>query len=98
MNAERDELNPDTTRAVRVSIRVKIRGGPTIPLVFDCGSLTVDRDAKKFDATIERGTRRLPSRRVRPAQPMVGGRARWTIAWGTRPWRALKLTTYLVNP
>ena len=91
-------VNPDTTRAVRVSIRVKIRGGPTIPLVFDCGSLTVDRDAKKFDATIS-------------AEPVAfllvayGRRSQWSeaarggiVAWGPRPWRALKLTTYLVNP
>ena len=78
-------VNPHTTRTVHASIRVKIRGGPTIPLVFDCGSLTLDRRREEVRCDHQCGTRRLPSRRVRPSQSMVGDRARRTRRVGTAP-------------
>jgi hypothetical protein len=91
-------VNPATTRSLSAAIAIRLRGGATIPLAFDRGTLSVDPDAKRFDATIS-------------ADPVAfllvayGRRSQWSeialgrmLAWGRRPWLALKLKTYLVNP
>jgi hypothetical protein len=91
-------VNPETTRALVASIRVRLRGGSDIPLRFDRGTLTVDADTRRYDATVS-------------ADPVAfllvayGRRSQWSeiarghlVAWGRRPWLALRLTSYLVNP
>jgi hypothetical protein len=91
-------VNPDTTRALVASICVRLRGGRAIPLRFDRATLTLDGDIERFDATVS-------------ADPVAfllvayGRRSQWSeiarghlVAWGRRPWLALRLTSYLVNP
>jgi uncharacterized protein (TIGR03083 family) len=91
-------INPDTTRTLEASIRILVRGGHSINLTFENGSLTVGGQPNRFDATVS-------------ADPLAfllvayGRTSQWAqiprgrlIAWGRRPWLALKLTTYLVRP
>lgn len=91
-------VNPNTTRVLVASIRVRLRGGRDIPLRFDRGTLTLDADIRRFDATVS-------------ADPVAfllvayGRRSQWSeiargrlVAWGRRPWLALRLNSYLVNP
>jgi uncharacterized protein (TIGR03083 family) len=91
-------VNPTTTRTLAASIRILIRGGHTIDLTFDNGSLTVGSNPTRFDATVS-------------ADPLAfllvayGRTSQWVqiprgrlIAWGRRPWLALRLTRYLVRP
>jgi uncharacterized protein (TIGR03083 family) len=91
-------VNPQTTRTLVASMRIVIRDGPTINLTFDKGNLSVGGHPDRFDATVH-------------ADPLAfllvayGRTSQWTqiargrlIAWGRRPWLALRLTTYLVAP
>jgi hypothetical protein len=91
-------VNPETTRVLVASIRVRLRGGHDIPLQFDGGTLTLASGDQHFDATVS-------------ADPVAfllvayGRRSQWSeiargrlVAWGRRPWHALRLTSYLVNP
>jgi hypothetical protein len=91
-------IDPDTTRVLVGSIRVRLRGGRDIPLRFDRGTLTLDAEIRRFDATVS-------------ADPVAfllvayGRRSQWSqivrgglVAWGRRPWLALRLKSYLVNP
>jgi hypothetical protein len=91
-------VDPETTRTLDATIRIKLRSGPTIPLHFDHGAVTVDETQPHPDATVS-------------ADPVsfllvaYGRRTQWQeiargrlVAWGRRPWVALKLTSYLVRP
>lgn len=91
-------VDPETTKSVVASIEVRLRGGRHIPMVFERGTLTIDEGKTKFDATLN-------------ADPVsfllvaYGRVSKWHeirrgkfVAWGRKPWIALKLTTYLVHP
>ena len=91
-------VNPHTTRTLVAMMRIVIRDGPTINLAFDNGTLTVGGDPNRFDATVH-------------ADPLAfllvayGRTSQWAqiprgrlVAWGRRPWLALRLTSYLVRP
>jgi uncharacterized protein (TIGR03083 family) len=89
-----------TASSLEASIRIKVRGGDTIRLAFDRGTLTVNgaHDRERCDATIS-------------ADPLAfllvayGRCGQWSqiargrlLAWGRKPWLALRLTKYLVHP
>lgn len=91
-------VDPETTRTLVATIRIKLRGGPTIQLHFDHGTVTVGDVERDPDATVS----------ADPASFLLvayGRRNQWQeiargrlVAWGRRPWLALKLTSYLVRP
>jgi hypothetical protein len=91
-------INPQTTRDLVATIRIRLRGASPIPLRFDHGTLTIDRELTRFDATVS----------VDPVAFLLvayGRSSQWSeiargriIAWGRKPWVALQLTSYLVTP
>ena len=91
-------VNPQTTRDVVATICVRLRGASAIPLRFDHGTLTIDREINRFDATVS----------VDPVGFLLvayGRSSQWSeiargriVAWGRKPWVALKLASYLVTP
>ena len=91
-------VDKEATSTLVADIRVIVRGGQPIHLSFDHGSVTVGGNPRRFDATVS-------------ADPVAfllvayGRRSQWRaiaggglIAWGRRPWLALKLTSYLAAP
>jgi len=91
-------VNPETTKSVATSIEVRLRGGRHIPLVFYHGTLTIDEGKTKFSATVNAD----PVSFLLVAYGRVG---KWHeirrgkfVAWGRKPWVALKLPSYLVHP
>jgi uncharacterized protein (TIGR03083 family) len=92
-------VDPVATRDVDAVVRVRLRGGPQLRLAFRHGTLHVgDGAARRPDVTVS-------------ADPVAfllvayGRRSQWRaiargqlVAWGRRPWIALRLTSYLVPP
>ena len=91
-------VDPHSTRSLQTSIRILVRGADPITLTFDHGRLTVDGDGSRPDATVS-------------ADPVAfllvayGRSSQWAqiargrlVAWGRRPWHALRLVDYLVRP
>jgi uncharacterized protein (TIGR03083 family) len=91
-------VNPKSTATLHASIVIRLRGGNAITLTFAAGDLTVDGPANRADATIS-------------ADPLAfllvayGRSNQWAqiargrlIAWGRKPWHALRLVDYLVHP
>ena len=91
-------VDKKATSTLVADIRVIVRGGQPIHLSFDHGSVTAGGNPRRFDATVS-------------ADPVAfllvayGRRSQWRaiaggglVAWGRRPWLALKLTSYLVAP
>ena len=91
-------INPQTTRDVDATIRIRLRGASSIPLRFDHGTLTLDAKVTHFDATVSADpVAFLLVAYGRSSQSSEIARGR-IIAWGRKPWVALKLTSYLVTP
>jgi hypothetical protein len=95
-------VNPETTRSVHALVLVRVRGGPELALDFDHGTLAVTSgqrpDGRRPDVTVS-------------ADPVAyllvayGRASHWPaiatgklVAWGRRPWVAMRMPSYLVRP
>jgi Mycothiol maleylpyruvate isomerase N-terminal domain/SCP-2 sterol transfer family len=91
-------VDREATRTLDTTIRVKLRGGPAIPLHFDHGSVNVSDAHAQPDATVSADPVSfllVAYGRRNPWQEIARGHL---VAWGRRPWVALKLTSYLARP
>jgi uncharacterized protein (TIGR03083 family) len=91
-------VNPETTQSLEALVLVRVRGGPELPFAFDHGQLTLAADGKHPDATVSADA-------VAFLLVAYGRESQWPaiatgklLAWGRRPWLALRLTSYLVRP
>ena len=91
-------VNPATTADLEAVVRVRLRRGPQLDLAFDHGTLTLGAGDRRPAVTVS-------------ADPVAfllvayGRASQWSaiargrlLAWGRRPWLALRLTRYLVTP
>jgi uncharacterized protein (TIGR03083 family) len=92
-------VDPATTRQLDALVRLRIREGPELGLTFAKGTLTVGPcGARRPDVTVLAD----PEAFLLVA---YGRRSQWPaiatgklLAWGRRPWLAVRLTSYLVRP
>ncbi len=92
-------VDPERTRQLDALVRLRVRAGPELGLAFDRGTLTVGPcGERRPDVTVI-------------ADPVAfllvayGRASQWPamatgklLAWGRRPWLAVRLTSYLVTP
>jgi len=92
-------VDPDRTRDLDALVRLRVRDGPELGLTFTRGTLTVGPcGTRRPDVTVL-------------ADPVAfllvayGRTSQWSamatgklLAWGRRPWLAVRLTSYLVRP
>ncbi|MDQ3957360.1 MAG: maleylpyruvate isomerase family mycothiol-dependent enzyme [Actinomycetota bacterium] len=95
----RGYVHQDAAAGLRAVFEFRVRGGRTYVLDFDDGSLTVsDPPVSPVDCRISAApAAALLSAfgRIGRARPVLSGRI---VAWGRRPWLALKLPRLLRNP
>jgi uncharacterized protein (TIGR03083 family) len=92
-------VDPVRTRELRALVRLRIRSGPELGLTFDRGTLAVGPCGdRRPDVTVSADPEAfllVAYGRASQWPAMASGKL---LAWGRRPWLALRLTSYLVRP
>jgi uncharacterized protein (TIGR03083 family) len=91
-------VNPATTRAVKATYDLRVRGGDRVTIAIDDGHMSVGPPRRSVDCHVS-------------AEPVAlllvayGRRTQWIpvltgklVAWGRKPWLGLRLVKYLVTP
>lgn len=92
-------LDQEKARSFRARFDLRLRGGGSMALVFDRGSLTLGAPGgRDVDAHISADPFALLLmlfRRQGPAKPILGGNL---IAWGRRPWKIPRMIAVMNLP
>ena len=92
-------VDPERTRDLDALVRLRVRAGPELGLAFDRGTLAVGPCGdRRPDVTVVADPAALllvAYGRASQWRAMATGKL---LAWGRRPWLAMRLTSYLVRP
>jgi uncharacterized protein (TIGR03083 family) len=92
-------VDPVSTRELRTLVRLRVRDGPELGLAFDRGTLAVGPCGdRRPDVTISADPEAFLLVAYGRASQWPAIATGKLMAWGRRPWLAVRLTSYLVRP
>ena len=92
-------VDPVSTRELRALVRLRFRDGPELGLTFDRGTLAVGPCGdRRPDVTISADPEAFLLVAYGRASQWPAIATGKLVAWGRRPWLAVRLTSYLVRP
>jgi uncharacterized protein (TIGR03083 family) len=92
-------VDPASTRDLHALVRLRVREGPELGLAFDRGTLNVGPCGdRRPDVTISADPEAFLLVAYGRASQWPAIATGKLVAWGRRPWLAMRLTSYLVSP
>jgi uncharacterized protein (TIGR03083 family) len=91
-------VNPETTRDVRATYDIRVRGGARVCLAIDNGGMTIEQQPASVDCHVSADPIELllvAYGRKTQWVPILTGKM---VAWGRKPWLGPRLVSYLVTP